>query len=77
MDNVELRIKNQIQKIKTIKKLTILLGFCYTGIYFSFISFFFKDLFLLEQVGALINMLLSIVVTTISLLGILIVTKTR
>ena len=64
-------------KIKFIRKLTALLIFLYLGVYFSFISFFFKDLFLLEQLGALINMLLSIFGTTLFLVGIFIVTKTR
>lgn len=58
------------QRIKTIRKLNVILVFLYLGVYFSFVSFFFQEFYLLEQVKNFIRTLISIFGTTIFIVAI-------
>lgn len=64
-------------RIKALRGLNAVQIFLYLGIYFSFVSFFFEELPLLEQVGTIIKTLISIFGTTVFLIAIFLVTKTK
>lgn len=60
-------IENKSSKVKTA---SVFLVISYIGVYFSFVSFFINDFFLLEEITFIINQIISIFGTTIFLIGI-------
>lgn len=58
------------KKSKKVKKVTVFLVICYLGVYFSLVSFFLNNFFLLEEITYLINRIIGFFGTTIFLIGI-------
>ncbi len=58
------------ERIKNLKKVNIINYVCFIGIYFSFFSFFIKDLIFFTEFAILVNSIISITGTTIFLVGI-------
>jgi hypothetical protein len=71
-----LEIEDNIQdRIMRLNRVGIFLFICYFGIYFSFVSYFFNDYFLLSEISLFVGRILSITGSGIFLIGIFILTK--
>ncbi|MFW6285921.1 MAG: hypothetical protein ACOC16_02010 [Nanoarchaeota archaeon] len=67
IENIEIIINRIISKVKIYSRINIIL---YLAIYFSFISFFFSDIFILSELSILISKIISAFGTTIFIIGI-------
>lgn len=67
IEEIEFITKEIIKKVKVYSRFNIAF---YVAIYFSFISFFFGDVFILSEIAILISKVVSVFGTTIFILGI-------
>jgi len=75
---ITLDLKELIEdRIKRLKKLYLIGYIFYFGIYFSFISFFFSDFFLLTKIKVLVSKLIGFFGTTTFILGIFFINKIK
>lgn len=70
--NIDILIK---EKIVLIRRATLLNSIFYFGVYFSFISLFFSEFFILSELADFVSKLISFFGTTVFIIGIFITNK--